>query len=191
MLHLIRTKRTDLRLLSCMSGHYSQPKGFVGRNLCYAIEYHKNYYGHIVGGSATRFLPNRHETLGTTDSQLNQIVNNIFFHLIRIDGKYPVRNFGSLVLAAWRKKISTDWFEFYGDIVLGFESLVELPRTGDVYRRDGWTECGVTKGYTCKRVAGEGTDAWSGRRVWDIKNLRPKLVFVKKVEKNLLKGHGL
>lgn len=64
---------------------------------------------------------------------------------------------------------------------MGFESLVELPRTGECYKRDGWTLVGQTIGYTCKRVAGKGTDNWSGKRVWDTKNLRPKLVFCRKI----------
>ena len=63
MLELIITKRTDERLLHRMKNHYSSPKGFVGRNICYAIIYNDIYYGHIVGGSATRFLPGRNEYL--------------------------------------------------------------------------------------------------------------------------------
>lgn len=65
MLHLDVTKRTDDRLLKCMSVHYSKPKVFVGRNICYAVMYENTYYGHIVGGSATRFLPGRNEYFGT------------------------------------------------------------------------------------------------------------------------------
>jgi len=75
----------------------------------------------------------------------------------------------------------SDWLTYYGDEVLGWETLVEPPRTGILYTRDGWTRVGVTKGYTCKRLAGKGTDSWSGRRVWDTKNIRPKLVFVREV----------
>lgn len=84
-------------------------------------------------------------------------------------------------LALFRSTVCTDWFERYGNVVRGFESLVELPRTGEVYRRDGWVEVGITKGQTCKRVAGKGTDSWTGKRVWDTKNLRPKRVFVRNV----------
>jgi hypothetical protein len=42
-----------------------------------------------------------------------------------------------------------------------------------------WTCVGMTKGYTCKRIGGQGTDSWTGQRIWDTKNLRPKLVFVR------------
>lgn len=180
MLSLTLTKRTDPRLLKCMMIHYSKPKGFVGRNLCYAVEYSGVYYGHCVAGSATKHLPGRKDFFG--EFNLNTIINNIFFHIEPV-GSYPVRNFGQKVLAEWRRICTIDWTARYGDPVIGFESLVELPRTGEVYKRDGWLEVGQTKGFTCKRVAGSGTDSWSGKRVWDTKNLRPKRVFVRKLDK--------
>lgn len=178
MIELLTTKRTDPQLLHKMQQHYSQPKGFVGRNICYAILWNGVYYGHIVGGSATRYLPGRHERLSTDFSQLGHIVNNIFYSISPVEGKYPFRNFTSAVIAVWREHISYDWYKKYGDVVLGFETLVELPRTGECYRRDGWELVGQTKGYTCKRVAGKGSDNWTGKRVWDTVNLRPKLVYV-------------
>jgi hypothetical protein len=108
----------------------------------------------IVAGSATRFLPGRPEGI-----LLNNIVNNIFYHIEKQNDAYPRRNFASFILSEFRNKVCTDWFQKYGDEVKLFESLVELPRTGEVYKRDGWQEVGETKGYTCKRVAGKGTDS--------------------------------
>jgi hypothetical protein len=177
---LVLTKRTEPRLLDCMKNHYSQPKGFVGRNLCYGVLDGDVYYGHIVGGSATLHLPGRNGYFGIGKSHLSSIVNNIFFHIEKFGDKYPQRNFAQSVLKAWRNRVSSDWHEKYGDVVLGFESLVELPRTGEVYRRDGWVELGQTKGFTCKRTAGKGTDSWGGKRVWNITELRPKRVFCKR-----------
>jgi hypothetical protein len=179
MLELIKTKRTDERLLGRMEGHYSQPKGFVGRNICYAVMYGSVYYGHIVGGSATRFLPGRHEFLGTSAKQLNNIVNNIFFNVAPPLGqKYPIRNFTTYVVEQFVEKVKQDWQIKYEDKVLGFETLVEKPRTGELYLRAGWVKVGETIGYTCKRVPGKGTDSWSGKRVWntDKDSLRPKNV---------------
>lgn len=180
MLVFERTKRTDWRLLDLMEIHYSQPKGFVGRNLCYAILYDGRYYGHIVGGSATRFLPGRNEFLEIDISQLNLVVNNIFFHIHKVDNRYPRRNFVPFVIEKWTGVVAADWEVKYGDSIVGFESLVELPRTGECYRRAGWTKIGQTKGYACKRVAGRGTDNWTGKRVWDTENLRPKWVYTLK-----------
>lgn len=181
MLELQMIKRTDPRILENMAIHYSQLKGFVGRNICYAILHNNIYYGSIAGGSATLHLPNRNEYFGIDKSKLNNIVNNIFFHVEKGD-KYPCRNFTQWILSKFRAQIVRDWKAKYGDEVIGFESLVELPRTGECYRRDGWDLIEQTTGYTCKRVSGKGTDNWSGKRVWDTKNLRPKLVFCKKAQ---------
>lgn len=181
MLSLELIKRTDSRIMANMKIHYSKPKGFVGRNICYAILYNNIYYGSIVGGSATLHLPNRNEYFSITKKELNQIINNIFFHIEKVDDKYPCRWFSAKILKTFREKIILDWENKYGDKVIGFESLVELPRTGDCYKKDRWDLIGQTVGFTCKRTAGKGTDSWSGKRVWDTQNLRPKLVFVKKV----------
>ena len=182
-LKLIIIKRTDLKLLERMKNHYSKPKGFVGRNICYAIYYDDIYYGNIVGGSATLHLPNRNEFFQIDKSKLNQVINNIFFNISKVNGKYPIHNFTSYVLKKFCEVIAKDWQLKYGDKVLGFESLVELPRTGDLYLKAGWTLVGQTKGFTCKRSSGKGSDSWSGKRVWntDKKSLRPKLVFCYKV----------
>ena len=163
-----------------MAAHYSQPKGFVGRQLIYRVSVGNESYGAIAAGSATRFLPGRTEFFGRK-IPLNSLVNNTFFHIEKQNGRYPFSNFAAKVVATWRKTTMSDWLTYYGDEVLGWETLVEPPRTGILYTRDGWTRVGVTKGYTCKRLAGKGTDSWSGRRVWDTKNIRPKLVFVREV----------
>lgn len=169
-----------------MKTHYSKPKGFVGRNICYAIYFDDIYYGHIVGGSATRFLPGRNEFLQIDITQLNNIVNNIFYNVNKVDNQYPIRNFTSKIVKKFCQTISQDWYDKYQDKVIGFETLVELPRTGDLYKRAGFSYVGRTIGYTCKRTKGKGTDTWSGKRIWDTTNLKPKLVFCKKNTYNII-----
>lgn len=168
--------RTEKRLVEEMERHYSKPKGFVGRNICYAITVNGIRYGSIVGGSATRFLPGR-EIL----ANLRFGINNLFFHIEKQGGDYPCRNFAEKVLTIYCEQVENNWQSKYGDFPLWHEALVELPRTGECYRRSGWKEVGVTKGFTCKRVKGKGTDSWTGKRVWNTVNLRPKRVFVKPV----------
>ena len=169
-------KKSDKGLKRAMDVHYSQPKGFVGRSICYAVEYKNIIYGYIVGGSCTKHLPNRDLfcMINRIEISLNNFVNNIFFH---ISGPYPIRNFAQKVLRTYRCRIELDWFVKYGDVVSLHETLVEPPRSGEVYRRDKWVKCGLTKGFTCKRTNGNGTDSWGGSRVWDKINLRPKHVF--------------
>ena len=179
----VTTKRTDPRLLARMAIHYSQPKGFVGRNICYAIYYNSIYYGHIVFGSATKHLKNRHKFLGTSDRDLGAICNNLFYNISKVDGKYPKRNFTSLVLSEAMKQVQKDWIIKYKTVLKGFETLVEKPRTGELYLKAGYSIVGETVGFTCKRTSGKSTDGWSGKRVWntDPNTLRPKTIFCKKV----------
>jgi hypothetical protein len=180
MLNLSTVTKSNPLLRLNMAKHYSHPKGFVGRSICYAVLWDGCLYGHIVGGSATRFLPGRNKFFGSEFS-LNIVINNIFYHIEKVNDKYPCRNFAETVLKFFRERVAVDWEAKYGDPVIGFESLVELPRPGTIYLRDGWTYVGTTIGYTCKRVAGKGTDSWTGKRVWNTTDLYPKLVFCKKI----------
>lgn len=167
-----------------MSIHYSQPKGFVGRSICYAIKCDGYCYGHIVGGSSTLHLPGRNEFFGMDKTSLNNVVNNVFYHVTKINGKYPIRNFTTKILLEFEKEIQQEWYYKYRNLVIGLESLVELPRTGECYIKAGWELVGQTVGYTCKRTSdklGIGSDSWHGKRVWNTDSLKPKLVFVKKV----------
>ena len=160
-----------------MQNHYSKPKGFVGRNICYAIYYNNIYYGHIVAGSATKHLPNRNSFFNISGENLNIIVNNIFYNITKVNNKYPKRNFTTFVLKNWINIVKKDWFNKYGDYVTGFETLVELPRTGECYKKAKWQLISQTKGFTCKRTGGKGTDNWTGKRIWNTNILKPKLVF--------------
>lgn len=101
---LITIAKTDPELKKNMAVHYSQPKGFVGRSICYAVNFDGVLYGHIIGGSSTLHLPNRNEYFGIDKSKLNNIVNNIFFHVEKVNDKYPIRNFTSFILREFRKK---------------------------------------------------------------------------------------
>ncbi|SRR6266487_2184058 len=183
-MELVITKRTDERLLTRMAMHYSKPRGFVGRNICYAIMYDNKYFGHIVGGSATRFLPHRNEYFGVSLENLRNIVNNIFYSIAPVDEKYPKRNFTSACVKLFMKTIVRDWELKYGDRVIGFETLVAKPRTGELYLRAGFECIGETVGYSCKRAGGIGTDSWTGKRVWETRKelLQPKIVLCCRVK---------
>ena len=178
MIELKQAKKSDKDVQYLMSIHYSHPKGFVGRQLIYKVFDNEEFVGVIVGGSATLHLPGRNEFFGDK-YYINGIINNNFFHLIDNHGD---KNLGTKVLAKWRKQVVVDWEERYKDKVIGFESLVELPRTGAMYKADNWTEVGITKGFTCRRVSGKETGVFTGgKRVWNTNpdELKPKLVFCK------------
>jgi len=158
-----------------MSIHYSHPKGFVGRQIIYKIFEDDKFVGAIVGGSATLHLPNRNEFFGDK-FYIGGIINNTFYHLTEHNDK----NLGTKVLKIFRQQAVKDWEERYKDKVIGFETLIELPRSGSLYKADNWTYVGTTKGYTCRRQGGiSDTEKFGGVRVWDTKNLKPKLVYCK------------
>lgn len=184
-LRLVTVHKFHPLLKKFMGEHYSKPLSFVGRSICYLVCIDKWCYGGICGGSATKYLPGRNAYFGWSDRQLplDKIANNIFFHIHPNSqtGRYPIRNFSQMVIKLYEKQIEEDWYTKYQDVLIGHETLVELPRLGTCYKRSGWKEVGVTKGYTCKRIAGWGTDSWTGKRIWDTKNLRPKRVFCKTI----------
>ena len=168
-----RVQKSDILLQESMRHHYSKPRGFVGRQLFYRIYYNDHFHGCIGFGSAVLHLPGR-----KVDWPLNNGVNNIFYQIWPWNGeKYPLRNFTTKALLEAEKIAKEDYKSWYGDEVKWFESLVELPRTGDLYLKAGYKEIGITQGKTCVRTWGQSTDSWGGRRVWDIGN--PKRVFFK------------
>lgn len=173
-MNIVKTTKGDPDLKSMMVRHYSQPKGFVGRQLFYRIEQNNILYGCIAFGSATKHLPGRN-IIGS----LNNGLNNIFYHIEKRDEKYPLRNFTTYCLLQAEKIAAIEYELQYGDEVKWLETLVELPRSGDLYLKAGYIFVGTTIGYTCKRVAGKGTDSWGGKRIWNKTDLRPKKVFVK------------
>lgn len=182
MLKLTVIENSHPLLREKMKIHYSRPQGFVGRNICYEISCDGIVYGYMVGGSASLFLPGRNDFLGVTNADLTGVINNVFYHVEKVDGRYPIYNFTTAVVREFVAICARDWAIKYNCAVVGFETLVEPPRAGELYLRAGWTYLGLTKGNRCKRIYGQSTDRWSGRRVWDTKDLRPKLVFGLKVD---------
>lgn len=175
-------KNSDPHLRERMVDHYSKPKGFVGRNICLEILCDNEYYGNIVWGSAGLHLPGRKEFFGMDSLPLEQLATNVFFNVSRVNDKYPMRNFTTEIIKTCHHVIPLLWKNKYGEDLIGFETLVEPPRTGELYLRAGWTQIGQTKGFTCKRVAGkDDTEIFTGKRVWDKVNLRPKLVLAYKL----------
>ncbi len=174
---------SNAELKATMKRHYSHPGGFVGRRIIYAVYVGGTLYGYTSANSAVKNLPGRSRFILAAKKRLNQIVNNGFFHIEPQEDGYPFRNFVSSVVEHWEESVLRDWPRKYEDPVAAFETLVELPRKGTCYLRAGWRKIGITKGWNCRRVAGESTDNWSGRRVWS-RGSR-KWVFMKKPERGL------
>lgn len=181
MFSLIPITKADKGFRESWGHHYSHPKGFVGRQIFYRIQWGDTIYGYIGFGSATRHLAGRPKWY-VDRIGLNHGLNNTFYHVEKVNGKYPRRNFTVYTLLRAEITAREDYERKYLDQVRWFETLVELPREGRLYKMAGYEEVGQTKGFTCKRVSGKSSDGWSGKRVWDTINFRPKRVFIKFIE---------
>jgi hypothetical protein len=182
-LELKAVGKFDMNLRLYMQNHYTQPKGFIGRSIQYLIYYDGVLYGAITGNSPIQHLVGRLTHLYEyyhCKMDLDFIVNNQFFHIDKSCGRYPTRNFASKVLDYYKQKISEDWKHKYGFPIVFFETLVEPPRTGELYIRNGWDYLGMTKGFTCKRGGGAGTDNYTGKRIWNLDKLKPKHIFMQR-----------
>lgn len=153
--------------------HYSQPKEFVGRSLHYAIYYEDTFFGCISWASCILLSKIRDSFFNIESrSQLVGIANNIFYHVEPVV-KYPIRNFTTRVLLDSEEIVYKDWLDRYGDALIGYESLVEPPREGTLYKKAGYTLVGKTQGFQLKKP--------KQIKVYDTVNLKPKLVFCKRI----------
>lgn len=148
---LFRVKRGDGYWSYLKRIHYANIQETIGRQLHYLVLYH----GHIVGAitAAQSIWSSKPRDvfwgLNTLNREflLNNIICNTFF---RLEGR--VENLGTRVLRLWRIQSARDWEQEYGDRVMGFETMVEPPRTGAMYLADNWVYVGDTAGFKKSRA---------------------------------------
>lgn len=147
--------------------HYVGSKGTVGRQMHYIVYYEQKAVGAISAGSAMFAHKKRDKLLGITKEEqksgIRHIVNNTMFRLTRPKDAPPL---ATDVLKIWKTQVKQDWLRDYGDYVRAFETLVEPPRWGGIYKLDGWKKVGVTAGLGARRPEGHGTagKASTGKR---------------------------
>ena len=166
-IELERVKQTDSKAREYITNHYTNPRGFIGRNTTHLIKVDGNVCGVIVSGSTSLHLVGRSEFFGK-DCNIQDIINN---RLFRLENNIP--NLGTQVLKLWRKVVVEEWKIKYDCTPIGFETLVKPPLTGSVYRADNWFFGGITKGYTATKFGHSNKD-----KLW-IKT-EPRLVFFRK-----------
>lgn len=159
--------------------HYVGSKGTVGRQLHYIIYFDGAAVGAISAGSAMFAHKKRDRILGVTKEEqqtgIRHIVNNTMFRLIRPKDAPPR---ATDVLKLFRQVVVKDWLKEYGDCVRAFETLVEPPRWGGIYKLDGWKKIGMTAGLGARRPEGHGTVGKSSTGVRKIIRVPKKIVWV-------------
>lgn len=172
-IQLQRTKRTDPNYVAIRDRHYVANNGQIGRQLHYLIYVDEDIVGIITGASCVYSVRARNNFFNilpeNRTEKLNGIINNTVF---RVETSFP--NLGTQVLKLFRNQARADWYELYGDYVIGFETFVFGDnRTGAVYRADNWVYVGQTRGSAKKSKGMYGTK----ERI----TVPPKLIFCKKV----------
>ena len=165
-IELEQVKQNNPKAREYITNHYTQPRGFIGRNTTHLIKVDGSYCGVVVSGSTSLYLPNRKEFFGDP-VDIQKIINNRLFRL-----ELNIPNLGTQVLKMWRKQVVLDWKIKYNCDPIGFETLVKPPRNGAVYRADNWFYGGMTKGYTA-RVPKHGVRVWY--------RTEPRLIFFKMI----------
>jgi hypothetical protein len=159
--------------------HYVGSKGTVGRQLHYLIYFDGVAVGAISAGSAMFAHKKRDRILGVSKPEqqagVRHIVNNTMFRLIRPKDAMPR---ATDVLKVFRKVVIKDWITEYGDCVRAFETLVEPPRWGGIYKLDGWKKIGMTAGLGARRPEGHGTAGKSSTGVRKIIRVPKKIVWI-------------
>ena len=163
--------RSDPRYDDIREDHYIPNHGCIGEQAHFLIHYKGNVAGIISGASPVFSTSPRDQFFGLTHKNrgkfLQGIVNNTVFRLINRE-----RNLATQVLTMWRNIIPHLWYEKYGTVVYGFETLVieNDTRKGTLYKADNWTLVGKTAGATKIRNGIEKpANHW--------KNVHPKLVY--------------
>ena len=174
--------------------HYVGSKGTVGRQLHYIVYYDGKAVGGISAGSAMFANRHRDKFLNVSDQEkktgLRNIVNNTMFRMKRPPNELPL---ATDVLKVFKTTIIKEWFRRYGDHVRAFETLVEPPRWGGIYKLDGWTKIGKTAGLGARRPEGHGTAGKASTGVRKIVKVPIKIIWVLPIcsfEKALTKSQG-
>jgi len=162
--------------------HYVESKGTVGRQFHYIVYLDRKAVGGISAGSAI-FAHKKRDTFLQVekvekDRGLRNIVNNTMFRLTRPSKDMPL---ATDVLKLWQERVSKDWFEKFGDVVRCFETLVEPPRWGGIYRLDGWKRIGKTAGLGARRPEGHGTHGKNSTGKRKIIRVPKKILWVKPI----------
>lgn len=166
-LHLQRTPFDNSYIQLLWRQHYVGSKGTVGRQLHYIVYWNGVAVGAISAGSAMFAHKKRDKILAIgRDEQkggIRHVANNTMFRMTRPKDERPL---ATEVLAKWMEIIREDWLEDYGDYVRAFETLVEPPRWGGIYKLQKWRKIGLTYGLGARRPEGHGTagENSTGRR---------------------------
>jgi len=140
--------------------HYLGYTGPVGENLQYLIHDRQGrLLGCLLYGAAAWRVAERDRFIGWDEAArkqgLSRIANNMRFLILPW---VRVPHLASHLLAATRRRLSTDWQKKYGHPILLLETFVEQRRfAGTCYQADNWIRVGQTTGRSRNHNSGDPT----------------------------------
>ena len=141
---LVRVPKGNKIFANLYLSHYPGSLGIVGRQINYLIYRDGKIVG-IIGANSPPLKYKKFEDIFGKGKEKSYLNNNVF---CLVDHS---KNLGTQVLRKFRTIIQKDYFEKYGDKLLGLVTFVEPPRRGSVYKADNWIYLGETKGIRCLR----------------------------------------
>ena len=146
-----KSDNSDRMLYRRIINEYHKYKNYTdypGRRIDYFVKLNGNIIGVTGIASAMLAISPRDNFIGWDRStrlrNLGKIANNYRFCMIE-------RGYGSRVLSLLAKQGKVDWFKKYREKLVLFETMVEPPFSGTVYKSASWVEVGKTKGQTFRR----------------------------------------
>lgn len=168
-LKLERCKKSNPYFATLYLNHYPKSKGIVGRQVNYLIKRNGILIG-IIGANSPPLNFLKFRRFFNVKDELNFLNNNVYCLIVH------EKNLGTKVLKLFRNKLKKDYYEKYGDKLIGLITFVEPPRTGAMYKADNWIYLGMTEGKHCSRSGSLGK--WINKE-WSIGT--KKHIFVKRI----------
>lgn len=148
----------------------------------YIVYWNGRAVGAISAGSAMFAHKKRDRILQIGQEErkagIRHIVNNTMFRMTRPKDQPPL---ATDVLKKWMEIVKEDWLRDYGDFVRAFETLVEPPRWGGIYKLLKWKKIGMTYGLGARRPEGHGTAGTNSTGRRKIIKVSKKIVWVHRI----------
>ena len=147
-LELVSVKKSNPLFVKWFIEHYPGSKGIPGRQVNYVV-YKDGLPIGIIGANSPPLNYKRFNEFFGLDGSAESgklYLNNNVFRLVK-GGK----NDATRILKLFRNNTLKDYYQKYGDVLLGLVTFVEPPRTGAIYKADHWENIGLTQGISVRR----------------------------------------
>jgi len=148
MIELSKIQKGDSIYQAFRNRHYVPNNDCIGRQIHYLI-FNNNIPIGIISGASTAWSVKSRDAFFGDKFNRNLIINNNVFRL-----EDHQKNFATQIVKMWRYQIAKDWNDVYGDVIIGYDTFVEPPRTGALYKADNWTCTGETSGISKRHHGG-------------------------------------